>query len=142
MKQDGTGNCQDCSGKFSYYLVHNGFNDSAYAYCSACGRTAILSAYTVPRGAPFEAFGKIGSGTEPFLKRCTCGGRFTTDATPRCPACRRSLSPIDARSWIEANAPGRRRGWRWQLSWDGPYCIVIDWQIEDDPWIVGALSTK
>jgi hypothetical protein len=29
---------------FSYQLIHNGFSDTAFAYCDRCGRTALLKA--------------------------------------------------------------------------------------------------
>ena len=143
MRQDLVGICQECAHDFPYYLVHNGFNDSSYAYCDNCGLTAFLSAYGHhPSGAPFEPFQKIGPGMEPFLQGCSCGGHFTAVATPRCPTCRTSLSPVAARTWIEANAAGSKVGWRWQLSWEGVYCIVIGGRSVEDPWIAGGAAHK
>ena len=40
---DGYGTCESCESSFPYYLIHNGFNDSTYAYCDHCGRLAILN---------------------------------------------------------------------------------------------------
>ena len=37
------GECEHCHGQFGYYLIHSGFNDSNYAYCDFCGKTAVLS---------------------------------------------------------------------------------------------------
>src|ERR1022692_454959 len=138
MRQDGLGTCQDCSHEFPYYLIHNGFNDTSYAYCDTCGMTAVLSAYNYPSGAPFEPFQQISSGMEPYLKRCPCGGRFAAGASPRCSACCTLLSATAAARWIETNAPGTRRGWRWQRSWHGLYCIVLEERVVFDPWVAGG----
>lgn len=48
-RTDGNGTCEECGRDFPYYLVHNGFNDSAYAYCEDCGQTALLAAEHMPR---------------------------------------------------------------------------------------------
>lgn len=49
---DDTARCESCSEGFTYFLVHNGFNDSAYAYCDTCGMTALLSGWSkkIPEG--------------------------------------------------------------------------------------------
>jgi hypothetical protein len=69
-----------------------------------------------------------------LLKPCPCGGRFNDAALPRCPYCRHILSPILATHYIEANAPGAKKGWRWQKSWDGIYSIVIENEAVQDWW--------
>jgi hypothetical protein len=30
------------------------------------------------------------------------------------------------RTYIEANAPGAAKGWKWQGSWSGLYCLIVD----------------
>lgn len=35
--------CDHCHGQFGYYLLNSGFDDSVYAYCDSCSRTAVLS---------------------------------------------------------------------------------------------------
>src|SRR5438552_3175373 len=37
------GSCENCGHTFQYRLVHNGFGDSAYAYCDKCSFTVLLS---------------------------------------------------------------------------------------------------
>ncbi len=134
-REDGLGVCEHCNSRFSYYLVHSGFNDSSYAYCDSCGCTAILDDYAPrPNGAPFVRFKRITSGVEPYLEPCGCGGRFTAAGEPRCPKCKTTLSAIVATSWIEHNAPGTSKGWRWQRTWDDLYCIVIEGQVISNPW--------
>lgn len=130
------GNCEHCSAKFGYALLHNGFNDSAFAYCNSCGRTAILSAWFdgIPKEADFKAHGPISVESEAWLTPCECGGAFRAAALPRCPRCNSELSAQAARSWIEANAPGTAKGWRWQDTWSGLYAIVIERRFMKDNW--------
>src|SRR5271169_833762 len=126
-REQDVGICDQCHKTFGYYLIHNGFNESWYAYCDRCGATAILSLYS-PRTSKLW-LGKMLQGLippeiEPHLRPCSCGGRLIAAATPRCPHCDQSLSPVAAADWIERNAPGAKKGWRWQKDWGGLYCIV------------------
>jgi hypothetical protein len=43
---DPTGRCEHCEKQFSYKIIHNGFNDSAYAYCEKCPFTVLLGMWT------------------------------------------------------------------------------------------------
>jgi hypothetical protein len=129
------GTCDECAEQFSYDLVHNGFNDSAYAYCDRCGCTALISAWTTrPQDVPIKFHQAISEDVEPFLKGCVCGGHFRANAAPRCPSCNAALSADAAASYIEANAPGTAKGWRWQRDWVSLYCLVIDHRLAKDPW--------
>jgi hypothetical protein len=69
---------------------------------------------------------------EPFIRPCTCGGLFKKGASPRCPLCHRELSAEAATSFIEKNAAGTKKGWRWQGNWNDTYCIVIDNKLVTD----------
>lgn len=130
------GACEACQCTFPYRLIHNGFNDSSYSYCDVCGTTAILNCYDARfLDPPMVAFGRIGKDAEPLLRPCTCGGRFTSDAVPRCPICNTPISATAASSWIEANAAGTAEGWQWQLTWDGLYCIIIAGRVDYDPFV-------
>src|SRR5262252_4080301 len=100
-----TGSCEHCGQQFAYSLIHNGFNDSAYAYCDTCGRTALLSAWSaVPRGVPIRFHSCISKAVEPYLEPCSCGGHFRSDASPRCPHCNQVLSADVATDYLEANS--------------------------------------
>jgi hypothetical protein len=59
---------------------------------------------------------------------------FRACADPRCPACACVLSATKARTYIEANAPGTAKGWRWSQSWSGIYSIVLEENIVNDWW--------
>ena len=133
---DGNGTCEHCSAEFPYHLIHNGFNESAYAYCDSCGRTACLSGWCaeIPEGGRWGEHGLLPEAAVALLAACACGGHFTRDASPRCPVCVRALSPDAARSWIEAHAVGSSGGWRWQGSWSGLYSIVIADRVLTDNW--------
>ena len=135
-RRDGEGTCEQCGHVFVYYLVHNGFNDSAYAYCDACGSTALFSAWyaEVPKIAELRFHEPIAPEVETFVRPCRCGGSFRGTASPRCPRCREPLSAEHAAEYLERNAPGTRAGWRWQRTWSGLYAIVIEDRMTSDPW--------
>jgi hypothetical protein len=132
------GMCEHCGGNFPYALLHNGFNESAYAYCGSCGMTTVLDACKVPEGIQIQFHAVIKLEDEGLLLPCECGGAFKSGAYPRCPLCRQLLSAELAKHWIEANAPGTGKGWRWQCAWTGLYAIVIDNKLVRDNWKPGA----
>jgi hypothetical protein len=37
-----------------------------------------------------------------------------------------------ATAYIEINAPGTKKGWRWQRNWQATYCIVIENRVVND----------
>jgi hypothetical protein len=128
------GDCEHCKKQFGYYLIHNGFNDSAYAYCDTCGFTALMDGWKVPKDIHMVPHQSITPEVEPHLARCQCGGSFRVGASPRCPACRQPLSPVHAADYIERQAEGTKKGWRWQRAWTGLYCIIIDDRVVHDIW--------
>ena len=133
-RKDGEGQCNSCGSLFPYFLIHNGFNESAYAYCSGCGMTCILdTGYEdrpgIPRHRSVEAAG------ERKIAPCICGGKFRAGALPRCPHCRVALDATKVTEFIERNALGAKLGWRWQKNWVGLYCIVIDARYVINNWI-------
>jgi hypothetical protein len=135
-REKSVGVCEHCYKTFSYYLVHNGFNDSAYAYCDSCEYSVSLSGRYkgIPDQAHLQIHKCISKDVEPFLKSCTCGGTFRADGGPRCPHCRQSLSPIIAKKYIEANAPGTKKGWQWQDNWSDIYSVIIDGKSVTNWW--------
>ena len=102
--------------------------DCVYAYCDSCGKTAILSMWDkrFPKLPNFAGQQEMCAAMEPYVQPCECGGVFKRGASPRCPHCNRALSAELATSYIESNAPGTKKGWRWQKSWSGVYCIVLE----------------
>ena len=136
LRQKDLGTCDKCGKQFEYYLIHNGFNESAYAYCDKCGCTAILDYYSksVPKGVEVGYGQAIEPVLEPFLRTCDCGGHFKIGAAPRCPHCGNELSATEAKGYLESAAPGTKKGWRWQETWTGLYCIVINDKLVRDNW--------
>jgi hypothetical protein len=135
------GECESCHSNFEYLLIHNGFSDTAYAYCDTCGTTCLVGGWDdkrKPREAPLKIQGPIQAETEPWLQSCPCGGRFRAKSSPRCPTCRHVLSAELATSYIEKNAPGTKGGWRWQKDWNGIYCIVIAGRLIKNNWMTQA----
>ena len=130
-----TGRCEHCESTLRYRLIHNGFNDTAYAYCEACSFTVLLSCWDkAAKRVSFRIHRRITPDLEVFLKPCPCGGAFRASADPKCPSCARSLSVTKATAYIEKNAPGTAEGWRWDQSWSGIYSIVINENCVNDSW--------
>ena len=138
------GTCDQCGRTFRYYLIHNGFNESCYAYCAKCGMTAVLDTHYKDRTSEgFPRHRAITAGAQKALAPCACGGSFTPGAAPRCPHCSQVLSAKAATSWIERNAPGAQSwlgwlGWHWQRNWDGLYALVIEDRMISNPWRADA----
>ena len=128
-----TGMCDHCGRTFSYVLLHNGFNDSAFAYCDKCGRTAVMAAWSKKPTEVIFQQGTLPAHLEGLLAPCECGGKFRVDASPRCPHCHEPLSATLATEYIERNAPGTVKGWRWHRSWKGLYAMIVEGQMIKDP---------
>jgi hypothetical protein len=126
------GCCDHCGKAFHYRLIHNGFGDSAYAYCDSCSFTVLLSGSA--GRVRFRIQQRITPDLERLLKPCPCGGKFRASADPKCPHCAQPLSAAKATRWIESNALGTAKGWRWDQSWSGIYSIVLNENIVEDWW--------
>lgn len=120
------GTCEQCGHEFAFRIIHNGFNETGYAYCDACGRVGFLDTHD-ERLTEFRNGGgwpgALPDKLAEFLNECACGGRFRFGACPRCPKCRQALSASKARVWIERSAAPE---WKWQGDWTGCYCIQIE----------------
>ena len=138
-REDGKGRCENCGTVFPYEIVHNGFNDSTYAYCDQCGTTAILGLWGIEKrlGRVPDLVTPLPPEIEQLLAPCACGGSFRGRAPARCPSCRGPLSPDLAAIWLEAQAPGAEKGWRWQRSWSGLYALILGERVVFDPWTAG-----
>ena len=129
MREPSLGRCEHCTRTFGYELYHCGFGDCSCAYCDKCGMTAVLSYWStkmpkMPPGCLPQQ--EICAELEQYLESCSCGGAFKKGSYPRCPSCRQPLSAKTASLYIETNAPGTKKGWRWQGNWNETYCIVIE----------------
>ena len=123
------GICDNCNKMFEYTLTHSGVENSSYAYCARCGKTAILDVHDAHFPVDMvksSAYKVIAAGVEPHLKPCSCGGKFSAKAAPRCPHCSYELSATRAAEYIERTPPNQAAGWRWQRNWHGSYCIVVE----------------
>jgi hypothetical protein len=136
-RTDGHGVCKGCGTSFGYCLIHNGFNDSAFAYCDGCGTTALFDGWSkaIPVGVNLKVHGPIGADLEAFIRPCGCGERFSGTASPRCSRCRVALDAGDSAEVFERDAPGTAKGWRWQRTWAGLYAVIVDDRVVQDPWI-------
>jgi hypothetical protein len=107
MTKVDTGVCEVCGQSFNYLLIHNGFGDTAYAYCDKCGRTAFVSGWSknIPVAAKLKLHGPVNPEAEALLAPCSCGGAFRAGATPRCPHCGVHYPP----SWLPSILKPTRR---------------------------------
>jgi hypothetical protein len=139
MPERNIGTCEHCKHAFGYRLIHSGFNESSYGYCDSCGQTAILN-YCSPTwrklitelgaGCPLQQ--EICLQIEPYLQACECGGKFKKGSSPRCPSCMKPLSAELAGAYIETNAAGTKKGWRWQRNWRETYGIIVEERFVED----------
>ena len=76
MRPTDTGTCESCGHTFQYWLIHNGFNDSAFAYCDRCGCEASLSGWydRIPPHAHLKIHGPVNPEAVALLQPCSCGG--------------------------------------------------------------------
>ena len=98
MVREDIGICEACREEFTYRLIHNGFNDSAFAYCDHCGCTAMLSGWhdAIPHSAKLKVHGPVNAEAEALLERCPCGGTFrATNRMREALAARFSLTDVD-----------------------------------------------
>jgi|HubBroStandDraft_1064217.scaffolds.fasta_scaffold01599_11 hypothetical protein len=129
--------CDACGRYFRYRLVHAGFSNTAYAYCDECGMASLLSAYgPVPDSVQVPWHEAISTEVESHLRPCPCGGHFVRGSAPRCPTCKAALSADAVAAPIEAGALGTAKGWRWQRSWTGLYCVIVKDRVVNDNWLV------
>lgn len=122
--------CETCLHEFKFRFVDNQINESMYAYCDGCGQT-VLFYEDRPASYMSHLEYRICTNHEEHIEACTCGGRFTRDAEPRCPKC---MSVISAAvfeelvmthigpkgEWNRADSPSdwRRLG--------GQFCMIIE----------------
>jgi hypothetical protein len=64
-----TGHCEHCKKAFGYYLIHNGFNESSYAYCDSCGTTLLLDGWRTPKRVQMLLHQNISPEIEALLAR-------------------------------------------------------------------------
>ena len=133
-----SGKCERCGKLFEYYLIHNGFNESSYAYCDKCGKIAFLNTHSVPdvlkqHFLEYARHKSISEELEKYIEKCSCGGNFKCGTSPRCPHCKQILSPIEANKYIKSDPPNKE-GWHWQNNWTDTYAIVIGNNKINDNW--------
>jgi hypothetical protein len=128
-------------------VIHNGFNDSCYAYCDRCGRAALIDLIPFLYGGaepkPVDGSGShaavIGSHFERAMRPCPCGGHFRRGAAPRCPTCSAEVSPeqfgdtLKRGLWSYSPQPARSgaREFVRDSLWQGIYCILFENCLED-----------
>ena len=132
MKKE-IGYCNKCGFKFSYELIHNGFNETAYAYCDSCGKTLFLEEHykQIPQTCLLffkikDRYEKINRDIEQFLEKCECGGKFARSTKPRCPHCKEVLSTKNATEFIFKNSKPGSINSGWRISWNSLYAIIIN----------------
>jgi len=92
-------------------------------------------AENVPANTKLKVHGPIEAHLEPLISTCECGGSFRSNAPPRCPLCSAPLSADAATAYIERNAEGTAKGWRWDRTWSGIYCMDVEKKAAKNPWL-------
>lgn len=119
--------CDKCRIEFNFSAIHNGFNETTYAYCDTCGKTCFLEEYfkEIPEKCKWffdtaQRYEKISERLEPYLEKCSCGGNFRRNAVPRCPQCRQKLDPLEVNKHVKSDEK-----YKWQNDWTGIYAMII-----------------
>jgi hypothetical protein len=91
------------------YQYHAGFNDRGVLYCDTSSGTLTFSSYNpdylklVGEKHPWTLSKREKQKVENHLMACSCGGRYSFSAPPRCPFCNCNLASllIDEMHYIE-----------------------------------------
>ncbi len=96
--------CNKCLSCFDCVYYHAGFSDQMFFYCNSCGLTNILDVYSneMRQFRSYERFDnskedpeltmmKIEREVAESLPSCSCGGKFSVDAIPRCLHCTQEI---------------------------------------------------
>ena len=106
--------CYRCNSSFTFEYAHAGFGDEIFFYCNECGMVATVDLYgeEITKGEFYKKhnllkpihphnekelmlfednFKKMKIEISKNLNSCSCGGKFTIDAIPRCPICNKEL---------------------------------------------------
>jgi len=90
-------------------IIHSGFSDCGFLYCSKCGDLLTWNMYDVgyralmQDKAPWVLTEEDKHKVESSVIGCPCGGRFTFVAKPRCPNCNTEIPGIlpDKMHWVQ-----------------------------------------
>ena len=153
--------CYHCQFSFKFYSAHAGFGDEIFFYCDLCGAVACIDFYRKEYNHFCEKHGL----RRPYAKHeiplfakrfknmkieiaqnlapCACGGRFATNAIPRCPTCNKALQWKDMVDVIDEASESFtphyfrkfvKKGWR-----DIYYFVFNDRLIRNN-WNSGAIN--
>ena len=145
---EGAIRCYHCGTSSTFSYAHSGFSDEHFFYCNTCGVLAVIDWYA----KEYEPFYKkyiAGNLYNPqkeedlerfkedtrrmkleicqYLEACSCGGKFTVDAIPRCPRCKKELEWDKVLDQIERAFGARgyatqniRKGWHdvWRFAFN------------------------
>ncbi len=153
--------CYHCEAAIKYTNTHAASADQVFFYCNKCGIVTTLDRYSkeMEEGKFYDKFLKSKSydlnddfymgqfwldmkkmrrEIEIHLAPCSCSGKFTADAVPRCPACKEELEWDKVADNLEKTT-GRtmphyfRRFIR--KGWHDMYYFVFDLQIVRNNWL-------
>lgn len=119
--------CYHCNSSFNFEFAHAGFGDEIFFYCDQCGIVATVDTYSeeMSKGRFYEKYilgrkynthrkqdlaifeeniKKMKIAISKGLQPCSCGGKFTIDAIPRCPVCNKELEWDKVVDEIDSNS--------------------------------------
>ena len=129
------GRCGICLHGFGFRFVDSQLNDSFYAYCAFCGRTALFGLRGVPSKVPRDWGYRIGHDSQKFIQSCECGGRFRQNAEPRCPKCGSEIGTPEFEGYVN-KMMGPQWDWR---QYGGQFCMVIGERVVRDNWQIESI---
>lgn len=95
--------CPHCKKKItllSSQPYHSGFANQGYLYCDKCSNTLVFNSFDSKYGSlikekhPWTLTDNEQGIVENNLVNCSCGGKFTFSAKPRCPSCLEEIPDI------------------------------------------------
>lgn len=129
------GSCENCNQRFSYALIHNGFNDSAYAYCDTCGCVASsLLGREPPTASRFASTARLPRTSSGTLIDVAAGVSFELKHRRDARIAdthSRLMSPPDI---LRRMRQGPRKDGAGNVNWQGLYCIIVEGRSIKAPW--------